>query len=130
MLVKCVTAEPKQDFSLEQALQAKQKKSDNDTKKVKLENGLDDPLLERNCCTLFKNYLKGMFIFGAIANLPILVYDSYQGFPAFEDQQNFNVNDSPIYAICMLLKIVRLVQLTSLTKALGRLKSILSHYYI
>ena len=77
----------------------------------KSRKGLSDELLERDVTVLLCDYLKSNFIIEAIANLPILIYEFYLGFPRSTDFIH-EQEDNILYTSFMFLKIFRLFHIS------------------
>ena len=113
MILKPFTAQIKVETMVDLAPPQHKKGSIKNKKNVD-EKGLDDPVLERDIAILLKRYLKTEFIFDAIANLPVFIYDIMNGFPDINPQTHITyefTDSTDYYAAFMLLKIFRLVEL-------------------
>ena len=89
----------------------------------KSRKGLSDELLERDVTVLLCEYLKSNFIIEAIANLPILVYEFYLGFPRSTDFIH-EQEDNILYTSFMFLKIFRLFHISQSLESIEMIRSI------
>ena len=79
-------------------------------------NGLDDPIWERNICKLTKQYIRREFLWQALANIPIFVYEIYLGLP-YDEETLMDLRTQTLYNVFMGLKILRLHHMSALSRS-------------
>ena len=73
-------------------------------------HGINDPILRRDICVLFTDYLKGDAILDILANIPGIVYTIYLG-SDFDHKDHETLDADKIYKGLMALKVLRLFHL-------------------
>lgn len=89
---------------------------------------INDPTLERDVIVLLKSYLKSDGIIDVTANVPIILYSLFKGFPETDDEIEDSKSDS-LLQMCLALKILRLAHIYKVKNALHRMIDKLSEFF-
>lgn len=86
--------------------------------------GLDDPRLNRDIVILLKKYFYKDAFIDILANIPILLYTAFWGFPKTLEE-TYEYDDYKLFWLCMALKTLRIFHIDEVIDVLRRIITIL-----
>lgn len=82
--------------------------------------GLDDPLLNRDIILLTKKYFERDAYIDILANIPILLYTIFKGFPS-STEEVMEYDDYWLFWLCMSLKTLRIFHIDEVIDVMSRI---------
>ena len=91
--------------------------------------GLRDHKYERDPVVLLKQYFKGLFFLDLLANVPISLFEIFNGFPGGEEKVRELAADNGLFKLCMCLKLLRFAHKNKVMQSLITMENILADIF-